>query len=175
MIVFNLLLSILALLISVAVAAFLFARGEIFAAPPPTALPTFRIKGKVKITNDCDGQMNSIPAQVTVETELQDAAGGISIMGRDTINVVPDPAVAPNPVKIGTYDITVVWPGGLHSPPRNAVHWTSPIVRERPRGLPVCNAIACPAQGPCRDRVTQVNIPVAPIAMHDIEVVCACN
>ena len=59
------------------------------------------------MTNDCDGQLASIPNRVTIETELSNQNGTIAVPGRATINLAPDPANPNNPIKIGTYTITV--------------------------------------------------------------------
>ena len=116
----SLILSIVAVI--VAVAAFLFARGGLAAGRGPAAPPVavdYTISGAVKVTNDCDGQIASIPDRVTVETELQNQPANIAVPGRTTINLAPDPAAGPNPIKIGTYSITVRWlPGTTVAPAR---------------------------------------------------------
>lgn len=164
----SLVLSLVALVL--ALAAILAVRSRVLAAPPPPLVP-HTISGDVKVTNDCDGQIGSIPAQVTIETELQNNAGNIAVPGRVTVNLVPDPAAGPNPIKIGTYSITVNWPAGAGNPAR----WTRPVVRDRPFGTPICRLVSCPGGQSCRDSVQAGNIAFATPTAHDIEVVCACS
>lgn len=165
-------LSLIISIVALTLALIALFRDRIFAAPVPPPAPTYTISGSVKVTNDCDGQINSIPAQVTVETELQDATGNIGIPGRVTINLAPDPAAGPNPIKIGTYTISVLWLPGAGTPP---ARWLAPKVVDGPFGTQICGRIGCPAQGPCRDVVTAANVPFANPTTHNIEVVCACN
>ena len=50
-------------------------------APPPPPPVTYEITGNVKVTNDCDGQLASIPNHVTIETELMNSDGSIGVPG----------------------------------------------------------------------------------------------
>ena len=171
MLILSLVLSIIALVLSVV--AIVLLRGGPFFAPVPAPLPNYTISGTVKVTNDCDGLHASIPNQVTIETELSNQNGSVGIPGRATVNLAPDPADPNNPIKIGTYTITVRWlPGATIAP----AFWRAPKVLERPWGLQVCSKIVCPSQGPCHDVVTAADVPfVNPATAHNIEVVCACK
>jgi hypothetical protein len=140
-------------------------------AAPPVAVD-YTISGAVKVTNDCDGQIASIPDRVTVETELQNQPANIAVPGRTTINLAPDPAAGPNPIKIGTYSITVRWlPGTTVAPAR----WLAPKVVDAPNGTRICAVIRCPVDGPCRDLVPVADVAFADPTTHDIVVVCACT
>jgi hypothetical protein len=144
--------------------------GGVMRAPPPV---NFTITGNIKIINDCDGQQASIPARVTIETDLSNAAGNVKVPGSATINVGPDPADPNGPVKIGTYTITALWPNAAGQP----AHWTRPDVLDQPNGRPVCQTISCPNPRVCRDMATGTRtVPfVNPITNHDIRVNCSCT
>lgn len=167
----NLSLFILLVVVAVAGAAIWLARqnrgagGRALRAPPQ-----YTITGGLKITNDCDGQSNSIPNQVMVRTALSNAAGTIQVSGDVVVNVQQDPANPNNPIKIGQYAITVRWLGG------NPAHWTDPEVLDRQGALSVCVPISCPPGGQCKDRVPAANVAFNnPQTNHDIQVVCACQ
>ena len=169
----SLLISLVALVISVVaiVMANRAGAGGLFRAPPPPANTT--LTGSIRITNDCDGQQASIPARVTVTSDLENAAGNVAVPGSTTVNLAPDPANPAAPVKIGTYTITVPWAnaGGA------AHHWTRPDVLDRPNSRPVCATISCSDSLVCRDGATATRtIAVAGASTtHDIRVDCACG
>jgi len=144
--------------------------GGLAPPPPPVA---YTITGKIKVTNDCDGRQASIPAQVTIESDLSNAAGNVKVPGSTTVNLGPDPADPNGPVKIGTYTITAQWPNAAGQP----AHWTRPDVLDRPGGRPVCAAIPCPNPRICRDMATGTRtVPfVNPATGHDIRVDCSCT
>jgi len=171
MLILSLILSIIALIIAVVAIVLLRLLPQLAKKQPP--VPNYTITGNVKVTNDCDGQLVSIPNQVTIETELSLHNGSIVIPARTTINLVQDPANPNNPIKIGTYTITVQWlPGAIQLP----AFWRAPKIVGRPWGSEICRLISCPSQGPCHDVVTSTNVAfVAPSTNHNIEVVCACN
>jgi len=136
------------------------------------AVANYTITGNVSITNDCDGMVNSIPARVMVKTELSNQAGTITVPGNAVINVVQDPANPGNPIKIGTYTITVRWLDANNDP----THWVSPAVFDAFGAMPVCGPISCPAGSACTDMVPAANVPFNnPTTNHDIRVVCACR
>jgi|GEM_PF-2065402 len=148
-------------------------------APPNQ---NFTLTGEVRVTNDCDGQQASIPAQVIVGTSLETANGNNSVGGTDTVNLAPDPARPNDPVKIGTYSITVPWPPGVGQ----AHHWVRPTVEvkvpdpdnpDQTIREPVCKVInSCAAPKACKDTATATRtVPVAGATTnHDIRVVCSC-
>lgn len=169
-IILSLILSIIALVISVVAIVQLRLVPQLARNAP---LPSYTITGNVKVTNDCDGQHASIPNQVTIETQLSVQNGSIAIPGRTTINLAPDPADPNNPIKIGTYSITVLWVPGASQLP---AFWLAPKVVNAPWGNQICGRITCPSQGPCSDVVPSNNVAfVNPTTNHNIEVVCACN
>ncbi|MCZ6573175.1 MAG: hypothetical protein O7C98_08405, partial [Planctomycetota bacterium] len=64
---------------------------------------TYEITGNIKITNDCDGKLDSIPKKVEVWFELTNRAGNVGVYAHDTVDLRPDPASPGNPVKIGIF------------------------------------------------------------------------
>lgn len=150
------------------------ARGAPGPGPAPGPAPAnYTIKGNFKITNDCDGQQASIPAQAKIDSDLSNAAGNIKVPGTTTINLAPDPANPAGPVKIGSYTITVVWPAAAGAP----AHWTRPDVFDPATGNPICQSIPCPNPRICRDMATAPRtVPfVNPTTNHDIRVDCSCT
>lgn len=146
--------------------------GGAMRAPPPPPV-NYTITGNIKVTNDCDGQQASIPARVTIETDLSNAAGNVKVPGSATINLGPDPADPTGSTKIGTYTITVAWP----NPGGQPAHWTTPDILDRPGGRPVCQAISCPNPRTCQNMATATRtVPfVNPTTNHDIRVDCVCT
>ena len=149
-------------------------------APP---IRNYTIAGEVRVTNDCDGQQASIPAQVIVGSSLEDQGGNNSVSGTDTVNLAPDPNNPNGPVKIGAYSITVPWPPGVGQ----AHHWKAPKVEvsvpdpadpDRTIRIPVCERInSCAAPKACKNNATGPRmIPVGggQNVNHDIRVLCSC-
>lgn len=141
---------------------------------------SYEITGNIKVTNDCDGQLDSIPNNVWVETALMNADGTVSIPGRTMVNLAPDPADPLNPVKIGNYSITLQWTKTHEDVGGAATAWQYPQVKDQPNGTEICLAfISCPpGTGPCHNMATGPDVPAAnppwPTG-YDIEVVCGCN
>ena len=171
MVTFSLLISIAAL----ALAGIALWRVTQLVETPTRSPPLSRytLTGSIRITNDCDGQQASIPAQVTIETRLSNAGGSIEVGGNTSVNLAPDPADPNAPAKIGTYTVTVSWPDGQGKPQ----HWIRPKILDRPGGRPVCETIGCPVGGTCYDGATGARtIPFSdPATSHDIRVSCTCS
>lgn len=152
------------------------------------ALPVIHeLTGNIRVTNDCDGKLASIPKQVVVWAELTNTRGNVGVYGHSTVTLTPDPKNPNNPIKIGVYSLQVQWPPSAGTP----LHWKPPFVLVPgsptfPSVTPIdvtpwtiCPPIPCPSgTGPCRDMVPPKNIsPVKPPfpTAHDIEIVCSCN
>ncbi len=166
---FTLFIALAALVVAI-LAVFL---ARMWAAPRGAAPQPFTIKGSVKVTNDCDGNIASIPNTVEVSTSLANAAGNISVPGKTIVNLVPDPADPNNPVKIGNYTITVLWLGAAIG--SAATQWNWPVVRDRFGGTDVCIPIACSA-GRCHNMAVGQPVAVAGAnTNHNVETVCGCN
>lgn len=124
----------------------------------------YTIGGSVTILNDCDGKVASIPANVTIDSKLQDDRGQ-HIGGKD--DVVMAAAAGANPKKTGTYKIKVSWGKGLGTPQK----WSTPYTRNN-----ACKPIPC-ASGTCQDGRTRVrSVPFKnPHTDYDITISCTCR
>jgi len=113
-------------------------------APPPPPTIAYTLKGLVKITNDCDGTVGSIPPQVEVTATLTN--GNTSVNGGpEPVALAPDPNNPNNPVKTGTYSVTVNWDTTSGAAPTK---WTNISVR-RVGGGSICTPIPCPPMKSC--------------------------
>ncbi|WP_421723417.1 hypothetical protein [Bauldia sp.] len=171
---FSLLVSLTALTVSLIALRAAHRAGGRRAPPPPPPPVNYTLTGSIRITNECDGRQASIPARVTVESELSNRAGNVTVPGSTRVNLAPDPANPNGPVKIGTYTITAAWPAAAGAP----AHWTRPDVLERARGRTVCAAInSCPTPRICIDLATGTRTIafVNPATNHDIRVDCGCT
>jgi hypothetical protein len=140
----------------------------------------YTITGNIKVTNDCDGQLATILDNVWIETELMNSDGTVGIPGRTLVHLVPDPTDPNNPVKIGTYSITLQWTSTHKDAGGPAVKWQYPEVNDQQNGTDICfvKPTCPPGTGPCYNVATGTDIPAAnppSPTNYNIEIVCACN
>ena len=138
---------------------------------PPAAPTPYTITGTIKVTNDCDGKLASIPANVTFKAWVTNAAGTAKVGGSANVPLAPVPGG--NPVKTGTYTLTVNWGPGLGA----ASDWTDFDISAG--GNPVCKPIPCPAPTTCSNIATwpKTVAVVAPPGntAQDFDITCACG
>jgi hypothetical protein len=152
----------------------LFASSALFACPPKRppggGVPAgpFTLTGTVTVNNDCDGQLGSVPDNITVKAEISNAAGNVAVPG--TVNIALAGA-APNPTKAGAYTITVNWPGGAAGAAANWGAFSETLVG----GGDICKPIAC-AESTCQNLATRVRTtPVTgPNTTNDVRINCTC-
>lgn len=137
--------------------------------PPAVPPGPFTLVGTVTINNDCDGQVASIPNNITVKADLQNANANVAVPGSANIALAPVPGG--NPIKTGTYTITVQWPGG---PAGAAVNWGN-FTETLVGGGDICGSIPCTAKT-CKNLATRVRTtPVtAPNTTNDVRISCTC-
>lgn len=153
-------------------------------------LVPYEINGRIKVTNDCDGKLASIPDTVTVFTYLENKDGSVAVPGRAQADLAPDPNDPDNPIKIGWYSLQVGWPEAATS---GADHWTPPLLYKGelapdptpgitptppPESRRVCATIECEDDNStCKNVADESAVPAAAVPNatgHDIEVVCVC-
>lgn len=157
------LLSILALVIAVGA---LF-----FALSNRATAQNSGIRGDIKIVNDCDGQVASIPANVKILGNLYDDQGQ-SIGDTDRVGPLGvDPGG--NPIKRGTYNLDVSGGSAFGTWEK----WKLSITRTN--GRPICDRAFMPCPNPtdrCEDQIPKpIEVTYTSTAMtSDINVTCSC-
>lgn len=135
--------------------------------PPPPVVHT--LTGTVTVNNDCDGQVASIPANITVSAGLMNANANVTVGG--TTNIALAPVAGGNPIKTGAYTITVNWLPGAAGAAANWGNFTETLVG----GGDICASIPC-TTNTCKNLATRVRTtPVTGVATtNDVRMSCTC-
>ena len=64
----------------------------------------YTLTGTITVNNDCDGQLASVPDNITVNAEVTNKAGDVGVPGTVDIALA---GAGPNPTKTGTYTFTI--------------------------------------------------------------------
>jgi hypothetical protein len=165
MAIYTIILSLLALVVS-AFALFFSLRSR------ASSVPKHGIRGDIEITNDCDGLAASIPTHVKVKANLYGAPGQYSGASATIGPLGVDPN---NPIKRGTYNLSVGWDQALGAP----TEWKLWITKAD--GTEICPPITCPVPVPpvpldCKDQVAKPYVwrHTSSAMTKEVKVSCSC-
>jgi len=133
------------------------------------------LKGNIHIANDCDGKVDSIPAEVIISADLSNG-NNVQVPGKSGKVAVKHKAGDANPTKDGDYSITVNWPA---TGAGDAKEWTNIQITDA-HGNPVCKAISCPTtENPkCADiaqKPKTIAIDASGTTTEDLKITCSCG